>query len=81
MNVLTAEHLAAKEISMSNIAIDVEKTPAAAAQPSEPETKSKKSAKGTKPAGKKAKPAAKKAKAAKKARSAGKKGPAAAAQQ
>ena len=73
MNVLTAKHLAAKEITtMSNIAIDAEKTPAADAQPSEPKTESKKAAKGAKPAGKKAKPA-KKAKAPKKAKPAPKK--------
>jgi outer membrane biosynthesis protein TonB len=61
---------------MSNIANDVEKTPAAAAQPSEPETKSKKAAKGKKRATKNAKPA-KKAKAGKKAKPADKKAPAA----
>jgi hypothetical protein len=50
---------------MSNIATDVEKTPAATAQPSEPETKPKKPARRARPAKKpkastKAKPAAKK---------------------
>ena len=72
MNVLTAKHLAAKEISMSNIAIE---TPAANAQP-ETETKPKKAAKGAKPAAKKAKPA-RKAKAAKKAKPVAKDKPAA----
>ena len=66
MNVLTAEHSAAKEISMSNTAIVGEKTSAAAAPP-ETETKLKKAAKGAKPAAKKAKPA-KKDKAAKRAK-------------
>jgi hypothetical protein len=42
MNVVTAKHLAAKEItSMSNITIDTEKTPTAAPQPSKSETKTK----------------------------------------
>ena len=73
MNVLTAKHLAEKEIiSMSNATIE---TPAAAAPP-ETETKPKKPAKGTKRAAKKAKPA-KKAKAAKRAKPAAKKEPAA----
>ena len=59
MNVLTAKHLVAKEItSMSNITSDVEKTPTAAAPP-EIETKPKKSAKGAKSAAKKPKPAKK----------------------
>ena len=76
MNVLTAKNLATKEItSMSNATIDVEKTPAADAQPSEPKTESKKAAKGTKAATKKAKPA-KKARAAKKVKPAAKKEPA-----
>jgi FtsZ-interacting cell division protein ZipA len=65
MNVTTAKHLVAKEKpSMSNVTTDAEKTPAAAAQPSEPEAKPKKATKGAKPA-KKAK-ATKPAKSAKK---------------
>ena len=72
INVLTDKHLAAKEISMSNITIE---TPAADAQP-ETETKPKKPAKGRKSAAKKAKPA-KKAKAAKKMKPAAKMAPAA----
>jgi len=51
---------------MSNVTSDAENTPAADAQPSEPETKPKKTAMGAKPAkkakaSKKAKPATKKA--------------------
>jgi len=53
MNVLTAKHLAAEEITpMSNIAIDAEKTPAAAVRASEPETESKNAAKRKKPVAK-----------------------------
>ena len=65
MNVLTAKHLATREISMSNIATEAEK-PAATAQP-ESETKAKKPAKGAK--------AAKKAKASKKAKSPARRAP------
>jgi hypothetical protein len=50
MNVTTAKPLAAKEKpTMSNVTSDVERTLAADAQPSQPETKPKK-AKGAKPA-------------------------------
>jgi Protein of unknown function (DUF3489) len=67
MNVTTAKHLAAKEKpSMSNVTPDAEKTPAADAQPSQPETKPKK-ARGAKPAKKaKATKPAKKVKDSKK---------------
>jgi outer membrane biosynthesis protein TonB len=66
MNVTAANQLAAKEkTSMSNSTVDAEKTPAAAAQPSQPEAKRKKATKVAKPA-KKAK-ATKKAKPVKKA--------------
>src|SRR5260370_38775069 len=61
----TAKPLAAKEkLSMSNVTIDAEKTPAAAAQPSETQAKPNKATKGAKPS-KKAK-STKQAKPAKK---------------
>src|SRR5258708_639331 len=62
------------DTSMSNIATDAEKTPPAAAQPSEPETKPKKATKAAKPA--KGTKAARKARTAKKPKPAKKAAPA-----